>query len=186
MSGLTIDPEFRDLIPPLSKDERDGLESNIIAYGCHSPIFTWDGIIIDGHNRYEICTKHDIEFDTAEWDFSDRTQARIWIIRNQFDRRNLTAPARMDLALLLKADIQTAAQMRQIRKPKSVVENLPQQNSEPTKTRDEVAKLAGVSGRTLDKYEAVKNTGSPGTVTRRYLRKRTVAMQHLRRENCYM
>jgi hypothetical protein len=76
--------------------------------------------------------------------------------------------------------------MRQIRKPKSVVENLPQQNSEPTKTRDEVAKLAGVSGRTLDKYEAVKNTGSPGTVTRRYLRKRTVAMQHLRRENCYM
>lgn len=164
---LRIDPEFRDLIPPLTTEERAGLEENIKADGCHTPIFVWDDIIIDGHNRYEICTRNEIPFEVSEWEFDTRQDARIWILRNQFDRRNLTPAQRMDLALLLKSDIQARAQERQKATLKQgdkspVVENLPRR--EQGKTRDEVAKLAGVSGRTLDKYEKVKETASPELV----------------------
>ena len=54
---LTIDREFRDLIRPLMKDEYRYLESNIVADGCRDPIIVWKGVIVDGHNRYEICTR---------------------------------------------------------------------------------------------------------------------------------
>lgn len=162
--SLTIDPEFRDLIPPLSQDERDGLEANLLAHGCHTPITTWRGIIIDGHNRYILCGLHGIPFETRALDFATRTEAIIWIIRNQFDRRNLSVTDRMDLALRMKSEIQTQSQLRQRATlkqgdTKPVVEILPQR--EAGKTRDQVAALAGVSGRTLDKYEAVKNTAAP-------------------------
>lgn len=164
--SLSIDPEFRDLIPPLSKEERAGLESSLKEYGCHTPLITWNDTVIDGHNRFEICTKYGIEFDELEWPFADRRDATIWIIRNQFDRRNLSAPARMDLALRMKSEIQAQAQERQRagggdKKSGSVVEKLPQPIQQGTKTRDEVAALAGVSGRTLDKYEAVTKTATP-------------------------
>ena len=47
---LIIDPEFKELIPPLTAEEYSGLEQSIIAEGCREPIITWDNIIIDGHN----------------------------------------------------------------------------------------------------------------------------------------
>ena len=60
-----IDPEFKGLIPPLQADEREQLEQNILqACKCHDAIVLWDGKIIDGHNRYEICVKHGIEFES--------------------------------------------------------------------------------------------------------------------------
>ena len=62
---LTIDREFRDLIRPLMKDEYRYLESNIVADGCRDPIIVWKGVIVDGHNRYEICTRLGIPFMCA-------------------------------------------------------------------------------------------------------------------------
>ena len=54
-TGIIIDDEFRDLIPPLTPDERDGLEADILREGCLDAIKTWrteDGdIVLDGHNR---------------------------------------------------------------------------------------------------------------------------------------
>ena len=59
MDKLTIDPEFRDKIPPLTEDEFSLLEENILSDGAvFSPLVVWDGIILDGHNRYEIIQKH--------------------------------------------------------------------------------------------------------------------------------
>lgn len=51
---LEIDPEFKTLIRPLRKDEYLQLEVNLTVDGCREPIITWNNIIIDGHNRYEI------------------------------------------------------------------------------------------------------------------------------------
>ena len=62
LRALTIDPEFRDLIPSPSDEERALLEDSIVANGCESPLFIWNGVIVDGHNRYEICQKHSIPF----------------------------------------------------------------------------------------------------------------------------
>lgn len=87
---LNIDKDFRDLISPLTKEEFEQLENNIIAEGgIHDPIITWNNIIIDGHNRYDICIKNDLKYFTKELDLIDRNQAINWIIDNQLGRRNL-------------------------------------------------------------------------------------------------
>ena len=58
--NLTIDPEFKNLIPPLTSEEYAGLEESILAEGCRDSLVAWHGILIDGHNRYEICEKYGI------------------------------------------------------------------------------------------------------------------------------
>ena len=71
---LKIDPEFKALIPPLSIDERKQLEENIITEGCREAICIWHGIILDGHNRYEICTKHGIPFNIRTINVTSREE----------------------------------------------------------------------------------------------------------------
>ena len=61
---LKIDPELRDLLPPLTDDEYKQLEKNIVENGFDKnfPIMEWNGFIVDGHNRYSICKKHNIDY----------------------------------------------------------------------------------------------------------------------------
>ena len=89
---LRIDPEFEGKIPPLTAEEFQQLENNILADGVViNPIIVWDGIIVDGHNRYRIVNKHpEIQFSTCEKTFADRYEAIAWICKNQLGRRNLT------------------------------------------------------------------------------------------------
>jgi hypothetical protein len=165
MSGLSIDPEFRDLIPPLSKEEYAGLESSLKEFGCHTAIITWDGIIIDGHNRFEICTKYGIEFDELEWPFTDRREARIWILDNQLSRRNISETVRMDLALLLKSETQAQAQERSGANLKRGGNSPDGPKSDPRGKTDAIlAAKAGVGKTKLRDYEAVKETGTPELV----------------------
>ena len=92
---VNIDAEFKKLIPPLTKEERSQLEENIRVEGCRDPLTVWKGhnILLDGHNRYEICDQYGIEFFISEIELSDRAVAQNWIIRNQLGRRNLTPEA---------------------------------------------------------------------------------------------
>ena len=94
ITTLIIDEEFKNLIPPLSDVERKGLEDSILKEGCRDAIITWHGVIVDGHNRYSICTKHNIPFKTLEKDFKSRDEAILYMIDNQKSRRNLTDYAR--------------------------------------------------------------------------------------------
>jgi hypothetical protein len=87
---IRIDPGFQSLVPPLSADELAQLETNILADGCRDPLVTWHGAIIDGHNRYAICSRHGIEFETVEMDFESREAAEDWMDANQLGRRNLS------------------------------------------------------------------------------------------------
>lgn len=91
---LKIDKEFKTLIRPLSPKEYEQLETNILADGCRDPIVTWHGYIIDGHNRYEICRKHNIGFKVKEMSFESRDEAVVWICANQLGRRNITEETR--------------------------------------------------------------------------------------------
>lgn len=113
---IHIDEEFASLIPPLSEDERRQLEHNLVEYGgardplvawmhdrfdCASSIVRWDvdgGIVppenwpctlLDGHNRYEICTRLDLPYELKLLRFQSREDAADWIDRNQLGRRNL-------------------------------------------------------------------------------------------------
>lgn len=94
MPEFTIDPEFRDLIPALSAEERKQLETNLIGQGCLAPLIVWRSgdtcLLLDGHNRFEICSKYGIEFTTLDApDVGNREQAMDWIDKNQLGRRNL-------------------------------------------------------------------------------------------------
>lgn len=91
---LTINPTFRDLIPALSSDELVQLENNLNADGCRDPLVVWGDTIVDGHNRYEICTRNLIPFKTVSKEFADEDDVIDWIEKNQLGRRNLTADAR--------------------------------------------------------------------------------------------
>jgi N6-adenosine-specific RNA methylase IME4 len=87
---IQIDAEFKALIPPLAPDELAQLEANIIKDGCRDPLVTWQGILIDGHNRFEICTRNGLPFQTVEMAFDNREAAMDWMDANQLGRRNLT------------------------------------------------------------------------------------------------
>ena len=87
---IIIDEQFRFLLPALDRETYALLEENLLENGCRDPIVTWNGILIDGHNRYEICTRHGIPFDVASRDFDSREDVLIWIISTQVSRRNLT------------------------------------------------------------------------------------------------
>jgi N6-adenosine-specific RNA methylase IME4 len=89
---ILIDEEFKNLCPPLSNEEREKLENNIIMDGCRDALVIWkeENILIDGHNRHGVCTKNEIQFKTTELSFKTRQEVKSWIISNQLGRRNLT------------------------------------------------------------------------------------------------
>ena len=92
LSALKVDPEFQGKIPPLTFEELEQLEKNIVNDGkVINPLIVWNGLIVDGHNRYAILQKHpDIPYTVHEKEFADRFEAIIWICKNQLGRRNLS------------------------------------------------------------------------------------------------
>jgi N6-adenosine-specific RNA methylase IME4 len=93
---IIVDAEFAALIPPLSAEERQQLEENIAEHGgARDPLVVWASkgtlTLLDGHNRYEICTRLGLPFDIHELRFKSREEAEDWIDKNQLGRRNLTA-----------------------------------------------------------------------------------------------
>ena len=90
--NLKIDPEFSEKIPPLTEDEFNQLRENILEAGeVYDPIVTWNGAIVDGHNRWKIILEHpEIKWHVREKDFADKWAAFDWMYKNQLGRRNLT------------------------------------------------------------------------------------------------
>lgn len=89
---LIVDPEFESQIPPLTEEEFEQLEENILADGVViHPLVVWDGIIVDGHNRWRIIQKHpSLKYTVHKTSFPNRYAAIVWICQNQLGRRNLT------------------------------------------------------------------------------------------------
>ena len=155
--NLIVDDEFKNLIPPLSEEEFNQLEENILRDGIRDPLVIWNGILIDGHNRYYIAQKHNLPFETKELSFEDRAAAGEWIIQNQFGRRNISTFDRICLALKLKPVIAAQAKQNQLTTLKQ--NNLPfdqkKSNGVPVDTLKEIAKLAGVGKETVRKVEKI-------------------------------
>ena len=173
---LTVDPEFRDLIPPLNEEELKLLEASIVADGCESPLIVWNGVIVDGHNRYAICRKHEIPFAIQEKNFSSRDDAMLWMLRNQLGRRNLNDYQRGEMVLVLKRQLASVAEMKMragIRSTDNPETNL-SQGAEERKTLSQLAKLAGVSGTQMKKIDKLANSADEETKTK--LRKGEVSV----------
>jgi hypothetical protein len=96
--ALRVDPEFQSLIAPLTHEERRQLEANIAAEGCRDALVVWNGVLLDGHNRLEICTRLRIRYKVSELDLPSREAAKLWIEENQIGRRNLSPDQRAAIA----------------------------------------------------------------------------------------
>ena len=91
---VKVRAEFRALIPPALGEEFVQLEANLLKDGCRDPLVTWRGILLDGHNRLEICRRHGLPFKTVSVELPNAEAAMDWIDANQLGRRNLTPDQR--------------------------------------------------------------------------------------------
>ena len=148
---LRIDEEFEHLLPPPQDAELERLTQQLLEEGCRDSLVTWNGVIVDGHNRYRICLENRIPFTFSEMEFDNRDEAKLWIINTQMGRRNLTDFAKCELVLPLEATIKAEAKRRQ--GVRNDLNHIPPDLAESKRgdSRDELAHMAGVGHGTLDK-----------------------------------
>ena len=154
---MKVKESFKALIPKLSNEELRQLESNILSEGIRDAIITWNGYILDGHNRFDIATKHDLPFKTESKEFESEEKAKEWMILNQFGRRNLSNYQRSILALELEGLFREKAKEKEFERkttlPKSAKSFMPEID-----TRKELAKIAGVGKDTIAKVKKIQTS----------------------------
>jgi N6-adenosine-specific RNA methylase IME4 len=156
---IQIKDEFKKLIPALTVEEFKQLEQNCLDEGIREKIITWNGFIIDGHNRYEIATRWNLEYETESKRFKDENEVKEWMINNQFGRRNLSNYQRSVLALELESVFSARAKEQQVRKPESVIQISEEQK--PIVAIKEIAKVANVSHDTIAKVKKIQAVATP-------------------------
>jgi hypothetical protein len=155
-----MDTRFKHIIPPLSADEYNQLERNILQDGIREPLVVWGDTLIDGHNRLSIAQKHGLEYKTVSMDFGDDKAAKEWIILNQFGRRNINNYQRSVLALELKPIIAEKAKENLVTHTADGYQGLQISAKAPIDTRKELATIAGVSHDTIAKVEKIELSAS--------------------------
>jgi hypothetical protein len=187
---IKIDAEFAGLIPPLTQDEREQLEANITAHGgARDPLVVWAKAgkltLVDGHNRYEICTRLDLPFEIEEMRFDDRNAAMLWIIDNQKGRRNLADFAMTELEMArekIYEEITIAAHRpkKDDKKTTQKLEDLPDRNDRTKDAR--IGAAAGVSREQVAKVRRIRDAAKDGLVdedTLTKLRTGAVSINHV-------
>ncbi len=150
---LKIKESFRTIIPSLVPEEYKLLEQSIISDGCRDAILTWNGFIIDGHNRYAICQKHGLHYLTEEIGFDTEQDALVWIINNQLGRRNVTDYQKGELVLKKKDILLKKGKKQQGRR--TDILSIVDKKLLPHSTREEMAKDVGVSTGTMARIEII-------------------------------
>ena len=163
MRELKIDPELRDLLPALTQEEYRGLEKSMVEKGFDKafPIMEWKGYIADGHNRYEICKKHNIEPIIGTLAFETKDQVIEWMFDIQLNRRNLTPIQRIAIAERKRAYYEKKA--RENQGTRTDLNNNFLMNSSksyehkvtPINVRAKLAETAGVSQDTYSKGKKI-------------------------------
>ena len=169
---LIINPEFQNLIPSLNLEELSSLEASLKHEGCRDPLVVWNNTIIDGHHRYAICTKHGISFDVVEKsELETELDVKLWMINNQFSRRNLPTETRLALAYRFKEFEAEKAKERQgtrndlVDSDINIAQPVGRSKTFECKKRGrgtlgEIAKKAGVSHTTAEQYDTIQRKGS--------------------------
>ena len=173
MEKLKIDNEFKNLLPPLTSDEYSQLEKEIIEEGgIHDPILVWNGYIVDGHNRYEICNKNGIKITKVETKKSligkEKSAVMDWIINHQTGRRNLTKSQLVRAYAMVEKQLAEEAKKRMLSGKKDPEVNLPQgsEKKRNPQTSEQVAKKLGVSRKTYEGMKTVVAEGSTEQIKR--------------------
>ena len=152
-------PEMANLLPPLSEEQMAVLEADLLKNGCYAPIIVnEDMVIIDGHNRWNLCEKYSIPYRMAVFSFEDLLEAKQWAIDNQKGRRNLEKWELGKIALKLKPEIEAKAKEnmsagggdQKSEGEKSGMATLPNPIF-PVNTRKKLAETVGLGERTMGK-----------------------------------
>lgn len=159
MKTFDIDQEFKALIATISHEETELLEASIKAEGCTTPLVTWEGTLIDGHNRYMICERNGIPYETRDVNaehqvVSNRDEAIVWIIVNQLGRRNINNMCRAELVLRQKDILSKQARERQgKRNDLNIEQNSAQSSERAPQTRTILANQSSLSHDTINKVD---------------------------------
>lgn len=144
-ANIVIEEQFKHFIPPLAEDEFRQLEENIRKEGCRDALVVWERngkyILIDGHNRYQICTAYNLPFRVQLIDFADEEAAKDWMINNQLGKRNVTEET--------KAYLRGLQYKREKRKIGGTGSNQFRKSGESERTAERLAEQHQVSEKTI-------------------------------------
>jgi transcriptional regulator with XRE-family HTH domain len=163
--NITINEELRSFIDPLTANESAALERSLLAEGCRDALVLWGETLIDGHNRYDICTRHGIEFRTVQnTTFSSLDDVMLWMIDNHLARRSVSDYQRGVLALRKKDIVTARVAQRAAAEPEADAAPEAAPQSPPWNTREDVAKAARVSSNTISQIERIQKAATPQLV----------------------
>ena len=164
--SIIIHEGLRAYIDPLTEHEYAALERSILTEGCRDALVLWGEVLIDGHNRYAICQRHNIPFKTIQNDhFKDIEDVQLWMIDNHLARRSVSDFQRGMLALRKKEIISMRI--------KAQDESDTSGNEEtdvaipvvkPTQSRQEIARVAGISSNAVLQIEKIQRAAAPELV----------------------
>jgi hypothetical protein len=97
---IVINEELKAYIDPMTAEEYEALERSILTEGCRDALVLWGNILVDGHNRYSVCRKHDLPFQTSQnTQFQSMGDVHLWMIDQHLGRRSVSPFQRGVLAL---------------------------------------------------------------------------------------
>ena len=166
---IVVNEELKAYIDPLTPEEHDALERSILAEGCRDALVLWGDVLVDGHNRYGICMKHGLPFQTVQNPrFRSFEDVHLWMIDQHLGRRSISDFQRGVLALRKReivaerqARTAPAAPEADIPAPADA-SPVPAQDS--LATREALAKAARLSSNQVVLIEKIQKQGAPELV----------------------
>ncbi|CDG82686.1 hypothetical protein [Janthinobacterium agaricidamnosum] len=160
--NITINQVLQSYIDPLTVSEYSALERSLLAEGCRDALVLWNDVLIDGHNRYAICRKHDIPFKTIQnTSFTSIDDVMLWMIDNHLARRSVSDFQRGVLALR-KKEIVAARSAATAGVADQAAAAEPE--VQPFATREDVAKVARLSSNQISQIEKIQKAATPELV----------------------
>jgi hypothetical protein len=164
--NITVNEELLAYIDPLTPDEHEALERSLLSEGCRDALVLWGEVLVDGHNRYGICSQHGIPFQTVQnTRFTSLDEVHLWMIEQHLGRRSVSDFQRGVLALRRK-DILAA---RVPAPPGDASAADPQSTPsapapEHMTSREALAKAARISSNTISQIEKIQKSATPELV----------------------
>ena len=164
--NITVNEELLAYIDPLTPEEHAALEHSLLTEGCRDALVLWGEVLVDGHNRYGICRKHGIAFNTLQnSSFKSMDDVHLWMIDQHLGRRSVSDFQRGVLALRKKDILNTrrTAPWDEAAMPTEDAPALPQV-SESLTSRGALAKAARISSNTITQIEKIQKSAAPELV----------------------
>jgi hypothetical protein len=173
---ITVNEELKAYIDPLTPDEHAALERSILAEGCRDALVLWGDVLVDGHNRYGICQKHGLPFQTVQnTRFQSMEDVHLWMIDQHLGRRSvsdfqrgLLALRKREILAARRAQVIAATAESSTASPHDAPHVAPKDTrvgeTNPLKSRADIAKAARLSSSQVVQIEKIQKQAAPELV----------------------